>query len=68
MGWNPETYDFCFGCSCYESVGTYIYELSSLAKRKCKHLARCRRVAKFVENKELGVQMSVWDQATRKEG
>lgn len=65
MEWNPKTYDFCHGCSHYESVGTYIYQLSSPAKRKCKHLARCRRVAKLVENMELGVQMSVWDQTAK---
>ncbi len=41
MSWNPETQDYCRNCNCYQSIGTYIYELErSPAKRKCKHLAR----------------------------
>lgn len=68
MNWNPKTHDFCYDCGHYESVGTYIYELSNPAKRKCKHLARCCRVAKFIEKKELGIQMSIWDQALQKRG
>lgn len=45
MSWNPETQDYCRNCNCYQSIGTYIYELErSPAKRKCKHLARCKRV------------------------
>lgn len=62
MEWNPETHDYCHGCPNYESVGNYIYQLqSSAAKRKCKHLSRCGRVAKFVKKMELGAQMSIFD-------
>lgn len=69
MGWNPETHDYCHGCGHYESVGMYLYELkSSPAKRKCKHLTRCGRVAGFVKNMELGVQLSMDDLARQKKG
>lgn len=68
MEGNPKTYAFCQGCGHYESVGTYLYQLSSPAKRKCKHLARCRRVAEFVKSTELGVQMSVWGLEPQKKG
>lgn len=62
MGWNPETHDYCHGCTNYESVGNYIYELKrSPAKRKCKHLPRCGRVAQFVKNMKLGIQTSMLD-------
>lgn len=69
MGWNPVAHDYCYGCSHYEAVGTYPYELkSSLAKRKCKHLTRCGRVANFVEKMELGTQVSLNDITSQKKG
>lgn len=60
MDWNPKTHEYCRGCSYYEAVGSYVYQLQNTpAKRKCKHLARCGRVAKLIENMELGVQLSL---------
>jgi len=60
MSWNPEARDYCRNCNCYEAIGTYIYELErSPAKRKCKHLARCKRVADFVRSSSFGEQMSM---------
>ena len=68
MGWNPETYAYCCGCPHYESVGQFIYELSSPAKRKCRHLQRCRRVAEFEKKTERGVQMTFGDLDAREKG
>lgn len=68
MGWNPETYSYCCGCPHYESIGQYIYELSRPAKRKCKHLQRCRRVAELAKKTELDGQMTLGDLAAHKKG
>ena len=68
MGWNPETYDFCHGCSHYESVGQYVYEMNSAAKRRCKHLARCRRVAETVKKFDKGQQMVMDNVFTHQKG
>lgn len=68
MGWNPETYSYRCGCPHYESIGQYIYELSRPAKRKCKHLQCCRRVAELAKKTELDGQMTLGDLAAHKKG
>lgn len=60
MDWNPETQAYCRNCNCYQAIGTYIYELErDPAKRKCKHLARCKRVADFIRSSSFGEQMTI---------
>ena len=69
MNWNPNTHDYCRGCSHYEAVGEYVYQLqSSPAKRKCRHLARCGRVATFLKSTDFGVQMSLGDLTKKMKG
>lgn len=69
MEWNPKTHDYCHGCCHYEPTGDYVYQLqSNPAKRKCKHLARCGRVANFLMNADFGVQMSLGDLTEKKKG
>ena len=63
---NPETHDYCHQCRLYEAVAEYDYQLSSPAKRKCRHLERCRRVAEIVRSSYSGEQMNLAELPTEK--
>lgn len=57
MDWNPNTHQYCVKCQYYEPEGQYIYILEREPKaRKCKHLARCKRVHD-IDNKSQQLKM-----------
>lgn len=57
---NPETYSFCCGCPNYEPCAAYAYQLSSPAKRKCRHLQRCKRAVDVAEKSRPVEQLSIF--------
>ena len=60
---NPETYPYCNQCPNYEAVAQFHYELSSPAKRRCRHLCACKRVADYMKRCDHGQQLSLFSQA-----
>lgn len=59
MDGNPNTKQYCEGCTFWDPVGFYTWEREeNPLKRECKHLKRCNRVFLIANKQDKQISLS----------